>query len=145
MSAALKSMMAFALVIIVITSTCVWLDWFVGSPWPLSVALVTTAILSFMSCIFMSEMHGRTWISEPSDIRATIAVSLIIEYAVLVGLVVPFTGGAERLPAITQTVITSFSSILGVIIAFFFGTSAYVQAQERRGQQQPTDTTEHKS
>jgi hypothetical protein len=37
------------------------------------------------------------------------------------------------LPPITQTLLSNFTGIVGVVIAFYFGASAYVEAHSKRG------------
>lgn len=49
-------------------------------------------------------------------------------YLVLLG-VVAFWHGDERVPEITQTILGSFTATVGVVIAFFFGSSAYLEAR----------------
>lgn len=65
-------------------------------------------------------------------LRRAIAGSIVVEYLVLVGVVAFWEGGPETLPPITQALITSFTTVVGVVIAFYFGSSAYVEAKTRR-------------
>ena len=65
--------------------------------------------------------------------RFAIAGSIVIEYIVLVGIVGFFKEGPEELPIITQIILSNFTSVVGVVIAFYFGSSAYLQARQKQG------------
>jgi hypothetical protein len=58
-------------------------------------------------------------------LRSAIAASATLTYLVLVGTVGLFTTGGQ-IPPISQMLLTSFTATVGVIIAFYFGASAYV-------------------
>ena len=109
-------------------------DWW-GFTFPgifLSLVLVATAVITFFGFLW----HGLAQDSglDEGDMRTAITVSVVTVYLVLVGLVAFFpeqTPGGE-LPAITNTMLTSFTAIVGVVVPFYFGTSAYVHIQRYR-------------
>jgi hypothetical protein len=55
-----------------------------------------------------------------------------VEYLIIVALVAFIKHGYEQIAPITQTMVTSFTTIVGVVVAFYFGASAYVQTKERQ-------------
>jgi protein-S-isoprenylcysteine O-methyltransferase Ste14 len=114
---------------------------------PLAVGVIGAGLLAFSLCIITSEeSHDHdSWISNPSQVRAAIAISIVVEYLVLVGIVAFFAHGAEQLPAITQTLVTNFTTVVGVVIAFFFGSSVYLQSQNRSRVGQLTDPKDRTS
>lgn len=71
-----------------------------------------------------------------TDIRLATVVSLITCYLALVGTVSMFAQG-EDLPEITKTILSHFTTIVGVVIVFYFGTEAYLVAQDKSDK--PTD------
>lgn len=77
--------------------------------------------------------------SSADHLRKAIAGSIVVQYLVMVGLVAYFESAAEKLPAITQTLITNFTTIVGVVVAFYFGSSAYVEAQKSQRVNLPKD------
>jgi hypothetical protein len=117
--------------IIFLIALCAYLDSKFNTDFPLCVAAIGSGLFTFALCIVISEESGRTWISEAGDIRATIAISLVVEYMVAAGFTIFFDTGKE-LPPIAQSFITNFTSIVGVVIAFYFGSSAYVQGQDHK-------------
>lgn len=98
----------------------------------LSLALVATAVITFFG--FLWHGLGQDPGLDEEDIRTAITVSVVTVYLVLVGLVAFFpeqTPGGQ-LPEITNTMLTSFTAIVGVVVPFYFGTSAYVHIQRYR-------------
>jgi hypothetical protein len=139
MSRSSKYLVAIPTIIIILLSISAAIDYKFDTDLPYSVAVVGSGIMVFCLCIFLSEEQGIKWISDPACIRATIAITIVIQYLVLVGTVAlfaPNTNEPDRLPAVTQTLLTNFTTIVGVVIAFFFGSSAYLEGQERRGRLQ---------
>jgi hypothetical protein len=95
----------------------------------LAMALIAVIALTFFGFL----AYG----TDPEDMRTAIAVTLITVYLVLVSDVA-FYGtikGSEALNPLTQTMITSFTAIVGIVIPSYFGASAYAQAREPRAHQ----------
>jgi hypothetical protein len=101
----------------------------------LAVPVVAAGLIVFAVCILTTHESGVVWIASSEHIRATIAISIVVEYMALVGVVAFFhwnlpPGDTIYIPEVTQTLVTNFTTIVGVVIAFFFGASAYVQTRE---------------
>lgn len=99
---------------------------------PLMVVVIATAVISFVSLLVLTQSDKEQWDLTEGSMRTAIAGTVIIVYLVLVGLVAFFKVGPEKLPAISQTLVTSFTTIVGVVVAFYFGASAYIQASTER-------------
>jgi len=105
-----------------------------GIPWNayLSMALLAIGIITFFSLLG----YG----TGPEDMRTAIAGAIVTVYLVLVADVAFFAlAGEEKLSLhpITETMITSFTTIVAIVIPFYFGASAYAQAntpRERSGE-----------
>lgn len=111
-----------------------------------SIVVVGSGLFVFFICILAAQDVGVTWISSPEHIRATIAIAIVVEYMVMVGIAAFFHGwGKDPIPPVTQTLITSFTSVVGVVIAFFFGASAYVQRHRGKRERVSPTGDEHKS
>ena len=54
-----------------------------------------------------------------------------MQYLVLVGMVAYFANGDAfgKLLPITETMLASFTATIGVVIAFYFGASAYIEGK----------------
>jgi hypothetical protein len=73
----------------------------------LAIAVVGAGLIVIALCIILTHESGVSWISSPGHIRATIAVSIVTEYMVLVGVVAFFHGWSDATtPAVTQTLVT---------------------------------------
>jgi FlaA1/EpsC-like NDP-sugar epimerase len=103
----------------------------------LSVMLVAVGLVSFYGFIGLGVSKRDLRISK-SDIRLATIVSLITFYIVLVGTVSMFAAD-QNLPAITETMLTHFTTIIGVVIAFYFGTEVYLAAKNKSGQPDDND------
>ena len=59
-----------------------------------------------------------------SKTRNAITATFIVTYFLLLGLFV-FKGGDDKISPIADTLVTNFTLLMGVVIAFHFGTTAY--------------------
>jgi len=93
----------------------------------LSLALVATAVITFFGFLWRSGDP----VGGEEDMRTAITVSIVTVYLVLIGLVAFLPGEPTQgqLPAITNTMLTSFTAIVGIVVPFYFGASAYVQVK----------------
>jgi hypothetical protein len=110
----------------------------------LSAALVTVAVITFFGILWNG--IGPDGLNE-TVMRTAITVAVVTVYLVLISIVAFFSlpsssseqgsipsteqtqATDDELPAITQTMLTSFTTIVGIIVPFYFGTSAYIQAK----------------
>ncbi|HEX7026208.1 MAG TPA: hypothetical protein VF268_03135 [Gammaproteobacteria bacterium] len=92
----------------------------------LSVMLIAVGIVSFYGFMGLGVKDAVFKISR-ADIRLATVVSLLTSYLALVGTVSMFAQG-DDLPEITKTMLTHFTTIIGVVIAFYFGSEAYLIA-----------------
>jgi hypothetical protein len=126
-----------AIVISTVNAVGIYLEVAFNNNAPLSAALIATALFTFVSLLGLMQPANGSWqISEPI-MRTVIAGTVVIEYLVLIATVAFFQQG-DSLPEITKTMISSFTTIVGVVIAFYFGTSAITEAL-RRSRQTPSE------
>jgi hypothetical protein len=98
---------------------------------PLSASVPVVAIFTFVGLLMMTQTDGKHWQITESSLRAAIAGTVVITYLVVTGLVAFFTIYPKEMPPITQMMITNLTTIAGVVIASYFGASAYVQARSK--------------
>jgi hypothetical protein len=96
-----------------------------------SVSIIATAVISFVGLLALTQPQKGIWDITEAHMRTAIAGTIVVEYLVLVATVAFLKGGAEALPPITQTLISNFTSIVGIVIAFYFGASAYIEARAK--------------
>lgn len=108
-----------------------WAEW-VGRDSPLSVALACVGIASFLFLLKIKRLdEGQHRLTE-AGMRFAIAGAVVIEYLVLVAVVAFFREAPDKVHPLTETLISNFTTIVGIVIAFYFGSSAYVQAKSER-------------
>jgi hypothetical protein len=115
---------------------------------PLGLAAGLTAMIAFVGMLMLSREPDGSWRLSESAMRTAIASAFIAEYVALVSMVA-FSKESGDLPAVGQTLVTNFTQLVGVVIAFYFGASAYVEGRRLtagRGvdprQTQPSDPGE---
>ncbi len=125
------------LLLVILGVALVGIVWFgvymaetMGRDSPLSVALAAVAIVSFLSLLRIQKADSQErLISEPS-MRLAIAGTIVIEYVTLVALVAFFRESPDEIHPVTQMMVNNFTTIVGIVIAFYFGSSAYVQSKK---------------
>ena len=95
----------------------------------LSAATAVVAIVTFFGILSESDN-----VENEKLFRKTITISVVTVYLVTVSTVV-FFKGEWKSPDVTQTLLASFTSVVGVVIAFYFGSSAYIEAKEKSKKQ----------
>ena len=126
----MKKLVLISISIIVTLGTCVWLSARPdgGTSYPIIFAAPATSIMTFFGLIsLLSEKEEN--ISD-STMRSAITGALVVMYIVVVGYGIFTAEGYGGISSFGQTLLTSFTSIVGISIAFYFGSSAYIQKNE---------------
>jgi len=120
-----------ALWILAIIVASLALVWWLKSPAPLAFATVAAGVLTFFHCLAGPPQTQSIPGAQDQRLRAAIASALVVQYLVLVGIVAYFTNtdAFGKLLPITETLLASFTATIGVVIAFYFGASAYVEGK----------------
>lgn len=92
----------------------------------LSLMVVAVALITFYGFMGLG-VDGTDSTLSKSDIRLAIVISTLTSYFVIFGTVSFFDEGSEpgQLSALTSQFVTHFTTIVGVVIAFYFGATAY--------------------
>ena len=117
--------------------------WF-ESVYPPIFAITSIGMLTFFHLLYHSIRIAPDAPIQDRDLRIAITGSVTTMYLALVGfgafMHIPATG-IQQAP-LAQSLVVSFTSVVGVVIAFYFGTSAYLEskkpgspAQEPKSQQ----------
>src|SRR4030095_12818017 len=77
-------------------------------------------------------------------LRTSIACSLVLSYLFMVSFTT-FVGNALEAGEVTKTFVESFSSVIGITIAFYFGTSAATQIFGKEKDEQPESKSDDKN
>lgn len=121
-----------AAVITLLSAAGVFLAVYWDNNAPYIVVTVGTAATCFFGLLNLAQTDQERWEFSEASMRSAIAGTIVVVYLVLVGIVAFFVVGPRELPGITQTMVTNFTTVVGIVIAFYFGASAYVQAQREK-------------
>lgn len=100
---------------------------------PLAFAIIAAAVITFFWFVAGASTSGGDPARDERVMRKAIAASIVMEYMVLVGTYAFWGEGSAPLPPMTALLIPNFTNIVGVVIAFYFGASAFVEAKARAG------------
>jgi arginine exporter protein ArgO len=131
---AIRTSILMASLIVLLGGAGAYLSVRVDNNWPYIVVAVGTAAISFFGLLMLSQSNEKQWQVSEDSMRTAIAGTIVVVYLVLVGIVAFFIQGPEELPRITETMVTNFTTVVGIVIAFYFGVSAYVQVQRERNE-----------
>jgi hypothetical protein len=101
-----------------------------------SAAVVATALVTFFG--FLGLAGGAQTGIPHGSLRSAIAASTIVTYLVFVATAGLFQT-TQSLSEISRLLLTSFTATVSVIIAFYFGSSAYVAARTGTGKKDSAD------
>jgi len=118
-------------ILIILIGLAVW-KYFDKDAVFLNLVVICVALVTYFGFLMLGEAMGGDWAVNKGGMRTAITASIVTVYLVLIGLVAFMTAGPEKLLPITDTMLTSFTSIVGIVLAFYFGSSAYVQVQEKK-------------
>lgn len=90
----------------------------------LSFAVGVIAIVTFFGALALDVPASRELVGSDLRIRRAIAIAIVTVYLVLVAITAFF-----QTPAPLEGLLLNFTTTAGVVIAFYFGSSAYVEAK----------------
>ncbi len=117
--------------IMAIIGMCLLLVNVLKNPSPLAFGTVAAGIFTFFSAFGADAGPDQSGRSSDERLRSAIASAVVVQYLVLVGTVTYFTNedAFGKLLPITQTLLASFTATIAVVVAFYFGASAYVDGK----------------
>jgi len=99
----------------------------IGAP-ALGLAVGMTAMIAFVGMLMLAREPNGSWRLSESAMRTAIASAFIAEYIALLSMVAFSKAGGE-LSQVGEKLVTSFTNLVGVVVAFYFGASAYVEGR----------------
>lgn len=96
----------------------------------LSITTMVLSLVTFFGILTASESSGRGWGLNKGGMRGAIAATILVIYffVLSINLFIPFR---DEMPEMMETMVSSFTTILGIMIPFYFGASAYVQTHTK--------------
>jgi membrane protease YdiL (CAAX protease family) len=100
------------------------------SPWAAwSVSMAAVGIITFFGFLWLGYKEGGQMALNKEGMRLAIVAAVVVVDLVLISTVIfPFTIG-EEISELGKSIITQFNTTVGIVAGFYFGTSAYIQAQ----------------
>lgn len=129
----LATSFAMALGLILLNCLVIGIVYYLSNGAYLSIALIATAVTTFASLIVLCQNDPLNWVLSEQIMRTAISGTIVLVYLVLISFAT-FNFLPDQQSSLTGTLITNFSSIVGVVIASYFGASAYVQARNSRAE-----------
>jgi hypothetical protein len=100
-------------------------------------AVIAVALVTFFGFLWIGfEPEAQPTISAAS-MRNAITASVVALYLALVGFTTFFRDWSDTMQPLTQTMVSNFTTLVGVVLAFYFTSSAYVET--RRAKRSPND------
>lgn len=100
----------------------------------LNFSIAAIAIVVFFGFVIVE----RESMSESWTLRKPIAATIVVIYLVLV-VTFSFYMLENTLSQISQMLLTSFTTVVSIVIAFYFGSSAYIEGKRARKSQKDTE------
>lgn len=102
-------------------------------PYPgitLSICAMILALVTFFGLLAASESSGRGWGLNKGGMRGAIAATILVVYFFVLSMsaFVPYNAD---MPEMMKTMVGTFTTILAIMIPFYFGASAYVQTHTK--------------
>ncbi len=91
----------------------------------LSFSLIASPLITFFGFIWLGE-YLQTLEKTLGVLRTAITAASVTAYLVLLALTIFIAGQQTQFP-LQEQLVNSFTTIMGVLIAFYFGASAYTQ------------------
>jgi hypothetical protein len=111
MTRAQRITVLLALTIILLSALGESLSFYLDNNWPYIVTAVSSGAVSFFGLLVLTQNNEGNWELTEENMRTAIAGTIVLVYLVLVGTVAFFVVGPKEPPAITQTMMTSFTTI----------------------------------
>lgn len=131
----------FALELLVI-GVCLGVDSLINSRYPMIFAVIASAVLTFFGLLLYFIGSTPADKVKDRDVRTAIAAAITIMYLVLAGYgVFLVENKVGKMDPLANTLMTTLSTVVGVVVAFYFGSSAYIEAK-RTSRREPEEKSE---
>jgi heme A synthase len=104
-------------------------------------SVVFAALVTFFGILWLEARQHPTRAFTNSSVRAALAAATLVSYLVLVAVGTWFPGTDGGFSRLSDMLLSNFTYIAGIVIAFYFGSSAYVEAQGGAQRRSENETT----
>jgi FlaA1/EpsC-like NDP-sugar epimerase len=126
-----RSIIILAAIVVLTVALCLLGTGFFSDRKFLSFAAIAVALITFFGFLHIGMKANQSSSLTDQDMRTAITASIIVSYLAIMGMSVFFGEAAGEMPPISQMLLTSFTTIVGIVLAFYFGSTAYLDAKKR--------------
>jgi hypothetical protein len=120
--------LGFADILIAVAGLTLW--WVTLSRAMIVITPIILAYVTFFGFMSISQAIGGDWALNRGGMRGAITSCIIVVYFFIVSMAI-FNTFRGEIPIYMQTITENFTTTMGIVIAFYFGASAYVQTHEK--------------
>lgn len=110
---------------------------------PVALSLACVGVITFIGVLLLSNYLSRDPSLAKKEMRKAIAASFTLVYLSLLAVTV-FGGLSASETELAKTIVGHFTWVIGIIVAFYFGSRAVEEALKRKGGEEkpgePTDS-----
>ncbi len=110
----------------------------------LTITVFAVALATFFGSLALGQTPGQEWKPNNADLRNAITISVIITHFLILATYI-FLDAPDEQSQLTQSLLANLTTIVGVVIAFYFGSVAYVQVKQLELEKQNQDEPTHRS
>ena len=120
--------LGFADVLISAIGLALW--WITLSRYLIVVTPIVLAYVTYFGFMSICQAMGGEWSLNRGGMRGAITSTVIVVYFFIISMSI-FNTFRGEVPLYMQTITENFTTTMGIVIAFYFGASAYVQTHEK--------------
>jgi hypothetical protein len=95
-------------------------------------SMIALALVTFFGFLIMGVKPNENPPISSSVLRMSITIAVIALYLSVVALTTFLRNWSDDIQPLTQNMLSNFNTIVGVVIAFYFTSSAYIEGVERK-------------
>jgi hypothetical protein len=130
MSASTTTLFTLAAVLTITIVVGMFLCWKINHGAIVALTVVLPSVFTFFGMLIVASFERPPPLPE-SSYRTAIASALVIEYVMLLAVtaLAKPTSEAEHPHPVGQAMVANFTMVIGLVLAFYFGASAYVETR----------------
>jgi multisubunit Na+/H+ antiporter MnhC subunit len=135
-----KTIIVIAILVFLVISVGLWLAISKDIPVFFVWSAISSGIITLFGFLWIGYDPEKKPAIDTSTMRTALTSSIVMVYLYIVCLTTFFRGWSDKLDPLPQAMVSNFTIIVGVVIAFYFTSSAYVQTRNKP----PATTTDKK-
>jgi hypothetical protein len=118
--------------ILIIAASLIAVVYFQQSVAYFAFSMIALTLVTFFGFLIMGVKPNVNPPISSAVLRMAITIAIIALYLSVVALTTFFRNWSDDIQPLTQNMLSNFNTIVGVVIAFYFTSSAYIEGVERK-------------